>query len=259
MASTTMNAYTQALEIWDVLYTSTNPINWVIMGDQDYDCWKSYAAQLEGQYSDLLVWNPSSNELGHCLINQNSFCGYGTGVSPSGTFVQFTLIGSNYKVAPAPAVVNHEAVHLYQMSMEADHVKTRRTDTLPPWFIEGQANLFGIDIAFKGDPSIYRDQEVGRLEEIIPGARHMNKQEWLETLQHLSQDPSYTFQNRLGYSIGWFALEYMYQNYSIEQMHQVLLDCDLGLSWSDAITKELGSSWVSINDAIAQYLSQSLN
>jgi hypothetical protein len=265
MAASTMSSYSRALKFWTPLFVSKNPINWVLMGDEDYSCWRENVAKLEGKYSDIKVWDPNSNVLGHCSVNANAFCGYGTGVRPNGVFVQYTMIGSNYKIDPDPQVVNHEAVHLYQMSLESDHVTTRslqgnpqNIQGFPNWFIEGQANLFGQAIALKGSPEQYRNQEIGRLQSIYPNARTMTKAQWSEVLSKIDSDPAFTMNNRLGYSIGWFALEYMYENFTIEQMHAVLVAYDEGASWSEAITSTLGRNWSDLNDSIAEYLATGL-
>ena len=109
------------------------------------------------------------------------------------------------------------------MQLIADNYVTSKASTLACWFIEGQANLFGIPIAFSGDPTAHRNFEKGCLLKVYPNGGKYTPEEWLKVLNDLKGNSEFCFKNELGYSLGWFALEWTYLNYSVEDMHQFLL------------------------------------
>ena len=95
------------------------------------------------------------------------------------------MIGSNYKTAPTELTVHHETVHNYQAQLVADNYQTSKISTLACWFMEGQANLFGVPIATKGNPTSYRNFEISRLLKVYPKGASYTKEEWLGVLNKL--------------------------------------------------------------------------
>jgi hypothetical protein len=187
-------------------------------------------------------------------VSSRVFCGYGTGVQGTGVFAQYNLIGSSYKIAPTPLTVHHETVHIYQMQLQADNFATSKKNTMACWFDEGQANLFGVAIALKGDPTNHRNMEMGRLRQVYPFFSGYSKDEWLKVLNDLKNDRDFCFKNELGYSLGWFALEWTYMNYSIEEMHKFLESISKGQTWEEAIQSVLKMDEQTYLGKIAQYL-----
>ena len=238
MADITENAYIDAYSFWATVYKATAKINWLLMSEKDWDCWYETTAKFEGPNPvsrSWNVWNKSTGVLGHCPVSSTAFCGYGTGVREGGIFAQYNLIGTNYKIAPDPATVHHETVHNYQAQLIADNYATSKANTVAPWFMEGQANLFGAPISAKGDPTTYRNFEKGRLLKVYPKGASYTKEEWTSVFVTLKNDPDFVFKNELGYSLGWFALEWTYMNYTIEEMHTFLELMVKGSTWEQAI------------------------
>ena len=238
MADITENAYIDAYSFWATVYKATAKINWLLMSEKDWDCWYETTAKFEGPNPvsrSWNVWNKSTGVLGHCPVSSTAFCGYGTGVREGGIFAQYNLIGTNYKIAPDPATVHHETVHNYQAQLIADNYATSKANTVAPWFMEGQANLFGAPISAKGDPTTYRNFEKGRLLKVYPKGASYTKEEWTSVFVTLKNDPDFVFKNELGYSLGWFALEWTYMNYTIEEMHTFLELMAKGSTWEQAI------------------------
>jgi hypothetical protein len=163
------------------------------------------------------------------------------------------MIGSNYKIAPTPLTVHHETVHNYQAQLIADNFATSKTNTLACWFMEGQANLFGAPIATKGDPATYRNFEISRLLKVYPKGSSYSKEEWLAVFNALKNDNNFCFSNELGYSLGWFALEWTYMNYSIEEMHRFLELIAKGSTWEQAIQTVMKMDEQAYLSKIAQY------
>lgn len=253
------DSYKVAMRFWSQFYVPTKSIKWVLMGETDRKCWLEKVQQLEGSSGDFNVWNETTGILGHCYINANAFCGYGTGVRPNGIFVQYNLVGSKYQGQLSPGVVHHESVHLYQMSLQSENVSTSAVGTLPPWFVEGQATLFGSNISSNGAPKSYRDIEMSRLKAVIPRAGAMTSAEWTQELNSLETKHDFVFKNELGYSLGWFVLERVYQDYSFNQMHSLLLEINRGTDWSSALVKVLGITRQALYEKVGIYLANEIS
>lgn len=256
MADMTEKAYIDAYSFWVPIYMATAKVNWLLMSEKDWDCWYETTAKFEGPNSvsrSWNVWNKDTGILGHCNVSPTAFCGYGTGVREGGMFAQYNLFGTNYKSAPTPLTVHHETVHIYQSQLMSENYQTSKTNTAACWFIEGQANLFGVPIATKGDPSSHRNFEISRLLKVYPKGSTYAKAEWVSVLNDLNQDGDFCFKNELGYSLGWFALEWTYMNYSIEDMHKFLEAMTKGSTWEQAIQLVLKMDEQTYYGKIAEY------
>ena len=256
MAEITEKAYIDAYSFWVPIYKATAKVNWLLMSEKDWDCWYETTATFEGPNPisrSWNVWNRNTGILGHCNVNSLAFCGYGTGVREGGMFAQYNLFGSDYKVAPTPLTVHHETVHIYQSQLMSDNHLTSKTNSAACWFIEGQANLFGAPIATKGDPTTYRNFEINRLLKVYPRGSSYTKEEWVDVFNTLKKPGDFCFKNELGYSLGWFALEWTYLNYSIEDMHEFLEAMAKGLTWEQAIQQVLKMDEQTYYGKIAQY------
>jgi hypothetical protein len=256
-AMETVEAYKRAFKFWSVIFTPKEKMSWLIMSENDYECWKQSVIENSSTPEDLSLWNKETGMMGHCSLGGTAYCGYGQG-SRTGKLLQYNVIGSNYTIKPNPEVINHEVVHFYQQLVLAGIQTNFRTESMPCWYREGEANLFGMAIAFKGAPVSFRFQMVSELEGVYPNAKKMGKGDWLATLDQIAGDWNGCLRNNLGYSLGWFILEYIYQNNSFEKVQQVYLDMIRGDDWNTAIKKELGRDWSLINEDIANYLAESI-
>ncbi len=262
MAKLVKSTYIDAYSFWEPIYKANSQVNWLLMSEKDWDCWYEYTAKFEGPNSASRGWNSWNKDTGllsnRYRVTDKMFTGYGTGVREGGVFAQYNLIGSNYTDAPTPLVVHHEAVHIYQMQLMSDNHLTSKANTMACWFIEGQATLFGSPIALKGDPTSYRETEKRLLLGVYPNAATYKKDEWIAVLQDLKRDRDFCFDKRLGYSLGWFALEWTYLNYSIEQMHIFFETVTKGSTWEQAIMSVLKMDEQSYFANIAAYLADEL-
>ncbi len=261
MANVTEKAYIDAYRFWSTVYASDSKINWLLMSEKDWQCWYDQTEKFEGNPSasrGWKTWNLDTQILGHCRVTSNSFCGYGTGVLQNGAVAQYNLIGSNYKINPTPMTVHHETVHIYQAQVVSDNYKTSKINTLPCWFNEGQANFFGIPIAFEGNPFSHRKFEIGRLSNVYPGAKDYSSSEWLRVLKDLKSNSDFCFRNELGYSLGWFALEWTYLNFSIEKMHQLYVEIAKGKTWEQALLDVLNIQEETYLTKVSEYLADTI-
>jgi hypothetical protein len=258
MAGITQSAYIDAYSFWVPIYKATAKVNWLLMSEKDWSCWYETTEKFEGPSSVSRAWNTWNKEtgiMGHCTVTSNAFCGYGTGVREGGVFAQYNMIGSNYKIAPTPSTVHHETVHNYQAQLIADNFATSKANTVACWFMEGQANFFGAPISAKGDVTTYRNFEISRLLKVYPKGSSYSKEEWINVFNALRTDGDFCFKNELGYSLGWFALEWTYLNYSIEEMHRFLELIVKGSTWEQAIQTVMNMNEQTYYSKIAQYFS----
>jgi hypothetical protein len=258
-AKETTAAYSSAMKFWSGFFVSSSAVEWVLMSEKDYACWREKVMELEGPQGDFAVWNNQTGILGHCQVASSAFCGYGSGVVRSGAVVQYNMIGSAYNQSPQPSVVHHEAVHIYQASLKATYRSTTRENTLPPWFVEGQANLIGWPIAQNGNYDFHRNFEMDRLKAVIPGAGSYTTEQWLAELLALENRHEFVFKNELGYSLGWFALEPLYFNYSLEKMHELLETINKGQTWDQALQSVLGVTKADLYRQISEHLANEVN
>jgi hypothetical protein len=126
------------------------------------------------------------------------------------------------------------------------------------WFNEGQANLFGFAIAFKGDPTDRRQFEKNRLLQIYPTGATYSKDEWINVLNNLKTQGDFCFKNELGYTLGWFVLEWTYMNYTIEEMHNFLELIAKGSTWEQAIQTIMKMDEQTYFSKVAQYLADEI-
>jgi hypothetical protein len=88
---------------------------------------------------------------------------------------------------------------------------------------------------------------------VYPKGSTYSKDEWLTVFNTLKNDNSFCFNNELGYSLGWFALEWTYMNYSIEEMHRFLELIAKGSTWEQAIQTVMKMDEQAYLSKIAQY------
>ncbi len=261
MARTTEAAYIDAYSFWAPIYKANAKVNWLLMSEKDWDCWNENIVSFEGPNSASKrgnLWDKNTGVIGHCYVSARAFCGYGTGVLESGVFAQYNLIGSSYKTAPTPMTVHHEIVHIYQMQLMADNFQTTKSNTMACWFNEGQANLFGFAMSFKGDPTERRQFEKNRLLQVYTAGATYSKDEWINVLNNLKTQGDFCFKNELGYTLGWFVLEWTYMNYTIEEMHNFLELIAKGNTWEQAIQTIMKMDEQTYFSKVAQYLADEI-
>jgi hypothetical protein len=93
---------------------------------------------------------------------------------------------------------------------------------------------------------------------VYPKGSTYSKEEWLSVLNTLKTEYDFCFKNEIGYSLGWFALEWTYLNYSIEEMHRFLELIVKGSTWEEAIQAVMKFDEQAYYSKIAQYLSEEL-
>lgn len=248
-ATETAKAYREAGRYWTKFYGSKGeyPIVWVLLSEKDYDWWHAKVTELEGPAGNFL-WDPTTNMLGHCGLSSTVFCGYGTtqvGTSGKQTLFQYNVIGSRFSGKPVANVVNHESVHLYQLSSNQTFPRD-----IPCWYVEGQATFYGNSLSMTND----HDWEYQRVISSIPDAKKKSADEWVQQLEYLQNNPDECRKDSRNYSIGSIMWEYLLLNYSEEVMHKILIYTK-DHTWADATQQILGVSSTGLNRKLAEYIS----
>lgn len=248
-----VSAYERAMKIWQPLGVQELDLTWAFMSEKDYNWWLNRVEKFETEKTawDSKVWNPNSNELGHCKLDPYSFCGYGN-PKPSGKTFQYNVIGSKYTTAPNANTVNHEAVHFYQ-----DSIATGLMGMTPCWFVEGQANLIGNVLDEPSRVAPNRSHQLGRVREHIPNAPKLTSKQWIQELKSFDGPRrEFCIKTELSYSLGMFIFESLYSNYSFRQMHELVVNISKYGSFSTALEQTLGTTREALYSEIATYLSK---
>lgn len=246
-------AYERAMKIWQPLGVQELDLTWAFMSEKDYDWWLNRVEKFDTEKNswETKVWNPKTQELGHCKMSAFSYCGYGS-PKPSGKSFQYNVIGSSYTSTPNANTVNHEAVHFYQDSMD-----TGLMAVTPCWFVEGQANLIGNALDEPSRVAPNRIHEISRVKQHIPNASKLTRQQWLRQLNGFDGPRrEFCIRTELSYSLGMFIFEHLYANYSFRQIHELVLNVSSTESFSAAVGETLGISQEALYRDIARYLAR---
>lgn len=246
-----VQAYEQAMTIWQPLGLDELDLTWAFMSEKDYDWWLARVKNFEKENPDTKVWNPKTGVIGHCKLSPDVYCGYGS-PKPSGKTFQYNVIGSRYTSRPNKNTVNHEAVHFYQ-----DSIDTSLMQKTPCWFVEGQANLLGnvLDDALNLDNN--RKFQIQRVTATIPNAKKFKAKKWRAELTALNGPKrDFCIQTELSYSLGMLIFEHLYGNYSFRQIHELVTSVSESGSFSTAVRQTLGTSESALYKEVAKYLSR---
>ena len=248
-----VKAYESAMKIWQPLGVKKLDLTWAFMSEKDYDWWLNRVKKYETEKTswDTKVWNPKTQEVGHCKLDAFSYCGYGN-PKPSGKSFQYNMIGSKYSTAPLANIVNHEAVHFYQ-----DSIDTELMGMTPCWFVEGQANLIGNVLDDSSRVVANRQHQISRVREHIPKASKLTSKAWVAELNAFDGPKrDFCIKTELSYSLGMFIFESLYSNYSFRQMHELVLAISESGSFSTAVEQTLGKTQEKLYSDIAKYLAK---
>ena len=88
----------------------------------------------------------------------------------------------------------------------------------------------------------------------FPSYRSFTQQDWFEAMNKVEADFNFCTSNGLGYSLGMLLNEYIYTNYTLEQIEAVFISLTEGLSWDSAIEKNLGLSKLQLKTEGSKYV-----
>lgn len=223
------------LKFFQSLGLKSLDMHWVIASEKDHDWWVEFR---KNQFADYPVdlWDTKQNMLGHCTLDPDIFCGAGNGVNNG--FYQDNVIGTEFTDRGLNHVTRHEATHFYQSSIGFIDIC---------WFVEGQATFFETYL----EPSARsRDQVIDRLIKSPTKVALSTQKEFERKLNRNSicdADPD------IRYDLGMLVFEYMYTNYSIKDIHNLLVETNK-TSWQEATKSVLSIESGDLNNQIAAYL-----
>jgi len=255
LAEKTISSYSRGMKLWANFYKQERPINWVLMSEKDYEWWRIQVPIAEGSQGDLSAWNNSTNLFGHCTLSSNAYCGYGVGRGFGQNYkaVFYLVIGST-KQNLDMFVVQHEATHFYQES----YFQGNSSNSLPCWFIEGQATYFENAIGpYIGNEGYRRKWQIDRVYAQFSDAKNYTSAQWLSRMQGW-KSTNRCAEGGINYAFGMLAFEAIHSEYSITQMHQVLQEMISGSTWSESLIKVLGINENALDEKIANYVVSTL-
>ena len=223
------------LKMYQLLGLRKLDMDWVIASEKDHGWWRDYRLAQEPNYP-IELWDVAKNELGHCRLSSDVFCGAGNGVN--GKNYQDNVVGTRFVDRGLDSVSRHEAAHFYQTEFGYGG---------RCWFAEGQATFFETYLESSSRP---RSQVLGRLKQSPASVSKLTEAQLVEKLR---SDRVCDGDSNIAYDMGMLVFEYLYMNYSLREIHDMQVLASNG-SWSFATSQVLGVNSDQLDAAIAGYV-----
>jgi hypothetical protein len=235
-----IDSFANKLRLYQLLGLKGLDMDWVLVSENDYEWWREYRLSQEANYP-VELWDKAKNELGHCGLSSDVFCGAGTGVN--GKNYQDNVVGTRFTDRALDYVAQHEAAHFYQAVFGYGG---------RCWFAEGQATFFE---TYLENSSRSRSQVINTFKASPSKTAQLSEAELIARLQNNSVcDQDY----RVAYDMGMLAFEYLYMNYSLKQVHDLMV-LSSNTPWSRAVPEVLGVGANELDAAIGRYVHANVN
>lgn len=232
--------FSEKLKMYQFLGLDSLDQDWVLASESDYQWWVDFRLAQDPSFP-VSMWNEETNELGHCRLSADVFCGAGNTVS--GKNYQDNVVGTAFTNRGIESVSRHEAAHFYQAVFGYGG---------QCWMAEGQATFFE---TYLESSSRTRAEVLSRLGTSPTGVTQLSESELLGMLtsNQICQGDS-----NIAYDLGMLGYEYLYLNFSFLDIHnlQVLSSTS---SWEQAVTEVLGLEASELNQQLAAYIFNELN
>lgn len=210
--------------------------DWVIASEKDYAWWVDYRLSQDPGF-DVSLWNPELNELGHCRLSAEVFCGAGSAFN--GKNYQDNVVGTEFKeLSRLDYVSRHEAAHFYQAVFGYGG---------RCWMAEGQATFFE---TYLESTSRSRSDVLARLKASPTGIAQASDE---EVLNLLTNDQICQSDSDIAYDLGMLGYEYLYLNFSFLDVHNLQVQSSTE-GWDKAVVDVLGKDPQELNVALASYI-----
>lgn len=232
--------FSEKMKMYQLVGLSGLDMDWVLASEQDYAWWVEYRSSQESNYP-LDLWNPDANELGHCRLSADIFCGAGNTVN--GTKYQDNIVGTKFTNRGLDYVSRHEAAHFYQSVFGYGG---------RCWWAEGQATFFE---TYLETTSRNRTQVLDRLKVSPAGVVLLSEEDLIRKMQNNSicdKDPD------VAYDLGMLAFEYLYMHFSFQQVHDLMVRSS-NQAWSSSVASLLGLDGDELDRSIGEYVFASLH
>jgi hypothetical protein len=227
--------FSEKLKMYQFLGLESLDQDWVLASENDYQWWVDFRSSQDSSFP-VEMWNEEINELGHCRLSADVFCGAGNAVN--GKNYQDNVVGTAFTNRGIDYVSRHEAAHFYQAVFGYGG---------RCWMAEGQATFFE---TYLESSSRSRADVLARLNTSSIGIKDVSEAELrnlLESDQICQSDPN------VAYDLGMLGYEYLYLNFSFLDVHnlQVLSSSE---SWDEAVSQVLSIESSELNNGLAAYI-----
>jgi hypothetical protein len=227
--------FSEKLKMYQFLGLESLDQDWVLASEKDYQWWVDFRSAQDPDFP-LELWNEDINELGHCRLSADIFCGAGNTVN--GKNYQDNVVGTSFTTRGLDNVSRHEAAHFYQAVFGYGG---------RCWMAEGQATFFE---TYLESSSRSRADVLAELDNSPAGITSVSEDEMLRLL---SNDQICQGDSNIAYNLGMLGYEYLYLNFSFLDVHnlQVLSSTK---SWDEAVSQVLSIEASDLNAALAAYI-----
>jgi hypothetical protein len=230
-----VNQFSDKLKMYQFLGLDSLNQDWVLASEKDYQWWVDFRSAQDSSFP-VEMWNQEINELGHCRLSADVFCGAGNTVN--GKNYQDNVVGTAFTNRGIDYVSRHESAHFYQAVFGYGG---------RCWMAEGQATFFETYLESSSRP---RADILTRLKTSAIGIADLSESDLLGLLtndQICQPDPN------IAYDLGMLGYEYLYMNFSFLDVHelQVLSSTE---GWDEAVSQVLSIDASELNAALAAYV-----
>jgi len=227
--------FSEKLKMYQFLGLESLDQDWVLASENDYQWWVDFRSEQEPSFP-VEMWNKELNELGHCRLSADVFCGAGNGVN--GKNYQDNVVGTAFTNRGIDYVSRHEATHFYQAVFGYGG---------RCWMAEGQATFFE---TYLESSSRSRAEVLARLRDSPAGLVQLSESELLGLL---TSDQICQSDSNIAYDLGMLGYEYLYMNFSFLAVHelQVLSSTE---GWDEAVSQVLSVEALELNTELAAYI-----
>ena len=227
--------FSEKLKMYQFLGLEALDQDWVLASEQDYEWWVEFRSSQDSSFP-VEMWNKEINELGHCRLSADVFCGAGNTVN--GKNYQDNVVGTAFTNRGIDYVSRHEAAHFYQAVFGYGG---------RCWMAEGQATFFE---TYLESSSRSRADVLAELDTSPTGITSVSEDEMLRLL---SNDQICQGDSNIAYNLGMLGYEYLYLNFSFLDVHnlQVLSSSE---SWDEAVSQVLSIDASELNAQLAAYI-----
>ena len=238
---------TNALSLWVSRLGPYKQITFLFMNQNDKLWFDQQTTRLEGR-PDTYWWGSVHNPGD---ANQE----HGRGTFANGSSIFDIYLGTQLTINNPMISHYHEVVHMYQQS----YWQNRGYQLTPPWFLEGQAEFFAEATASPlKDVGSQRRMEIRSIPGLTSHPSNPSAQDLLDLIHKCDGDLNFTFNNGLGYTLGMVLNEYLYSQYSVDQVQKLMSDVTTGTSWKTVFQSDIGNSYEKFELDAAQYISDQI-
>ena len=223
--------FSDKLKMYQFLGLESLNQDWVLASEKDYQWWVDFRSSQDPSFP-LDLWNEKNNELGHCRLSADVFCGAGNNVNDKN--YQDNVVGTAFTDRGLDYVSRHEAAHFYQAVFGYGG---------RCWMAEGQATFF----------ETYLETSSRSRDEVASSPIGIDQLSESEILGLIESDQICQSNTNIAYDLGMLGYEYLYMNFSFLDVHnlQVLSSTQ---SWEEAVSQVLSIEASELNAALASYI-----